>query len=220
MFHYLHAQQLTVIALMTSLLIACQPQTQDTGAGAGDGRESPAAVSAAEPRVQGPQDQFFAALTELCGQRFNGRMVSTDPADTGRFSGPMQMHVRDCSPAEIRIPFSVGEDHSRTWVISRTDKGLRLKHDHRHEDGSEDVLSQYGGDTASQGSATRQEFPVDAYSKQLFEAQGLHVSMSNVWAVEAIPGQLFAYELRRENRYFRVEFALGEPVAPDAPPAG
>ena len=44
--------------------------------------------------------------------------------------------------------------------------------------------------------------------------------MTNVWAVEVITGQLFAYELRRENRYFRVEFALGEPVVPDAPPAG
>ena len=217
MFHYLRAQQLTVIALLAGLLIACQSQTPDT---AGEGRDSSAAVSAAVPRMQGPQDQFFAALTELCGQRFNGRMVSTDPVDVERFSGPMQMHVRDCSPSEIRIPLSVGEDHSRTWVISRTDKGLRLKHDHRHEDGSEDELSQYGGDTASEGSATRQEFPVDAYSKQLFEAHGLNVSMTNVWAVEVIPGRLFAYELRRENRFFRVEFALGEPAEADAPPAG
>ena len=47
------------------------------------------------------------------------------------------MHVRDCSADEVRIPFWVGEDHSRTWVVTRTETGLRLKHDHRHEDGSE-----------------------------------------------------------------------------------
>ena len=33
------------------------------------------------------------------------------------------MHVRSCTPTEIRVPFHVGEDRSRTWVITRTDGG-------------------------------------------------------------------------------------------------
>ena len=49
------------------------------------------------------------------------------------------MHVRECSEDAIRIPFHVGEDRSRTWVVTRTANGLRLKHDHRHEDGSEEL---------------------------------------------------------------------------------
>jgi hypothetical protein len=57
------------------------------------------------------------------------------------------MHVRTCSENALRIPFHVGDDHSRTWVITRTENGLRLKHDHRHEDGSEDAVTQYGGDS-------------------------------------------------------------------------
>src|SRR3546814_19796560 len=81
------------------------------------------------------------------------------------------MHVRGCdAPArELRVPFHVGDDHSRTWVITRTADGLRLKHDHRHADGREDVLTMYGRDTDAPGSTVPQEFPVAAESIPLFE---------------------------------------------------
>jgi len=171
-----------------------------------------ACASAPEPRD--PQDAFMARLSGLCGRRFEGRVVSTDAADADFQGQRLLMHVRDCAPGEVRIPFSVGEDRSRTWVISRTPDGLRLKHDHRHADGTEDVLTQYGGDTAAGGTAERQTFPVDQFSKDLFTREGRTVSNTNVWAVEVHPGRTFAYELRRpEGRFFRVEFDLGRPVA-------
>jgi hypothetical protein len=130
------------------------------------------------------------------------------------------MHVRECSSDTIRVPFHVGEDRSRTWVITRTGTGLRLKHDHRHEDGSEDELTQYGGDTITAGKATRQEFPADAFSRELFTRTGRAVSVPNVWAVEVQPRGAFAYELRRPGRFFRVDFDLTKPVAPPPPPWG
>lgn len=164
-----------------------------------------------------PQDTFFANLSTLCGNAYAGRVVTTDAADASFTSQPLVMHVRDCSASEIRVPFNVGENRSRTWVITRTGEGLRLKHDHRHEDGSEDVLTQYGGDTANAGSATRQEFPADAHSQQLFRANNIPASVDNIWAIEMHPGQSFAYELRRPNRHFRVEFDLTRAVP--APPA-
>ena len=71
------------------------------------------------------------------------------------------MHVRQCSDREIRIPFHVGENRSRTWVVTRTPQGLRLKHDHRHEDGTEDRVTQYGGDTRMTADAPRLEPPYD-----------------------------------------------------------
>jgi hypothetical protein len=111
-----------------------------------------------------------------------------------------------CEMNEISIPFAVGENRTRTWVITRTSDGVRLKHVHRHADGHEDTVSRYGGDTAAPGTATRQEFPVDQFSKELFLANKLERSVTNTWAVEAVPGKLFAYELRRANRFFRVEF--------------
>lgn len=164
---------------------------------------------ASVPRPQ-PADQFFARLQALCGQRFAGRLASTDPADSAFAGKPLVMHVRDCSPDEVRIPFSVGEDRSRTWVVTRTAIGLRLKHDHRHTDGTEDELSGYGGDTETRGTTRRQDFPADAFSRTLFLAKGNPASITNIWAMEVDPGRLFAYELRRPNRHFRVEFDLSK----------
>src|SRR5690606_19813992 len=115
------------------------------------------------------------------------------------------------------IPFHVGDDRSRTWVLSRTDSGLRLKHDHRHEDGSEDAITQYGGETRTQGTPTTQEFYADAYTADLLPA-----AATNVWAMEVVPKQRFAYSLRREgtDRRFRVEFDLTRPADPPPSPWG
>ncbi|HVL42982.1 MAG TPA: hypothetical protein VM348_12575, partial [Brevundimonas sp.] len=140
------------------------------------------------------QDAFMANLNALCGQRFVGRVVSTDAADANFARSRLVMHVRDCSADEVRIPFHVGEDKSRTWVISRNEAGgLTLKHDHRDPEGRPDGFHWYGGDTVSAGTAERQEFPVDEFSKELFIAGDAPVSTTNVWAVEVHPGTTFAY---------------------------
>lgn len=178
------------------------------------------ALSCCATAPASPQDEFFARLTTLCGQAFAGHLVSADAADAGFASQPLAMHVRECGAREIRIPFHVGENRSRTWVISRTPSGLRLKHDHRHENGDEDALTQYGGDTAGAGSPMRQDFPADAASQALFRANNIPASVENVWALEIQPGAMFAYELQRPNRHFRVEFNLREPVSAPPPPWG
>jgi len=159
-----------------------------------------------------PRDIWFGTLTALCGQRFEGRVVSTDAADADFAGQRLTMFVRDCSTDEIRIPFAVGDDRSRTWVITRVGEGLRLKHDHRGTDGRPEGLHWYGGVTTSPGTAERQDFPVDAFSVELFKAWDASVSTTNVWAVEVHPGRMFAYELRRANRHFRVEFDLTRPI--------
>lgn len=179
------------------------------------------AACATVPVPPNPQQSFFERLSSLCGHAFEGRVVSPPvPADASFAGKSLVMHVRDCSADEIRIPFHVGDDRSRTWVVSRTTTGLRLKHDHRHADGSEDVLTQYGGDTVDEGTAARQEFPVDQYSKDLFNRNDAAVSTTNVWAMEIEPRRMFAYELRRPNRFFRVEFDLTRPVPAPPPPWG
>jgi hypothetical protein len=179
-----------------------------------------------------PQDAFFDRLTALCGNAFSGRLVTNEAPDAAMVGAPMVMHVSTCSAREIRIPFHIktgadaGEaawDRSRTWVISRTENGLRLTHDHRHKDGSPDAVTQYGGDTVASGAAGSQSFPVDAQSIASFRANKLDRSVTNVWtiALDALdqPNPLFAYELRRTSehpRHFRVVFDLSAPV--DAPP--
>ncbi|MBB5015125.1 hypothetical protein [Rehaibacterium terrae] len=169
-----------------------------------------------------PADAFLARIAQHCGQAFAGRIAANEPqAENDPFAGkPLVMHVRECSEREIKIPFHVGDDHSRTWVLTRTDTGLRLKHDHRHEDGSEDAVTLYGGDTAEPGTEVRQEFPVDEYSRQMFEREGLSVSVTNTWAMEIRPGEQFVYELYRPGRIFRVEFDLTTPVPTPPTPWG
>ncbi|HDS1113183.1 TPA: hypothetical protein QDZ63_004494, partial [Stenotrophomonas maltophilia] len=72
-----------------------------------------------------PADAFLAAIAAHCGQAYEGKVVQDTPAPTGKdpFAGQrLVMHVRGCAdPAhELRIPFHVGDDHSRTWVLTRT----------------------------------------------------------------------------------------------------
>ena len=60
----------------------------------------------------------------------------------------------------------VGEDRSRTWIVSVLSDGrLRLKHDHRHEDGEPDAITMYGGDMekekGSEWDDGRFAFPAD-----------------------------------------------------------
>ena len=178
---------------------------------AGCGRSLPARAAASE------QDAFWAALQRLCGRAYAGTLVQAVPADTGFAGKPLVMHVRQCSPGEVRIPFHVGENRSRTWIITRTQGGLRLKHDHRHQDGTEDAVTQYGGDTRGPGTASTQEFHADAHTASLIPA-----AATNVWTVEVTPGARFAYALRREGteRRFRVEFDLTRPVPPPPAPWG
>ena len=180
------------------------------------------AACAAVPAPQ-PADAFMARLQALCGKAFAGRLVTGDPADEAMASKPLVMHVRECRSGEVRIPFHVGDDRSRTWIVTRTAAGLRLKHDHRHADGAPDELTMYGGDTVTPGTAGRQQFPADAESIALFTRTGRTVSNSNVWAMEVQP-RLFAYELRRPpipgGRFFRVEFDLTNPVVLPPPPWG
>lgn len=162
------------------------------------------------------QEAFWRNLKALCGQAFAGRMVEGSAAADATFGAQaMVMHVRACGEDEIRIPFHVGENRSRTWVLTRTATGLRLKHDHRHEDGSEDEVTQYGGDTLGPGTAERQDFPADAFTAGLIPA-----ARTNIWTLQVVPGRLFGYGLRREEegRRFRVEFDLTQPVpVPPAP---
>ncbi|HEY5804466.1 MAG TPA: hypothetical protein VIT90_12300 [Lysobacter sp.] len=167
-----------------------------------------------------PADAFFANLQALCGKAFAGRIVIDEPPTPGDpYAGKaLIMHVRQCEHDRIAIPFHVGDDHSRTLLLTRTSSGLTLDHDRRKRDGSLELLSMYGGSTVDRGSATRQVFPADAQSKALFARNQRNDSISNVWTLEIKPGRMAAYERARAGRRFRIEFDLTRPVpAPPAP---
>jgi hypothetical protein len=178
------------------------------------------AARAQEPLAR-DADRFFANVAALCGKAFGGRVAANQPtpAAADPFEGKsLVFHVRRCEKDRLEVPFHVGDDRSRTWVLTRTGGTITLKHDHRHRDGSSDSLTMYGGVTRAPGTSVRQEFPADAESKDLFTRLKLTVSLPNVWAMEIEPGRRFVYELARPGRLFRVEFDLTREVpAPPAP---
>lgn len=154
-----------------------------------------AAATAAAPAVD-TRDQFFASLKGLCGARFEG--ATTFPAD-GRDDFTGKLLVADftaCSNDEVRVPFLVGEDRSRTWIFTRPAAGLQLKHDHRHPDGTPDEVTMYGGMAQGTGSQWQQSFAADAYTAKLIPA-----AITNVWTVSLSPdGRTLTYHLERDAK--------------------
>jgi hypothetical protein len=176
-----------------------------------------AALAACSAQTEPAEPTLFDQLSSLCGQAFEGEVVTEDERDADFASERLVMHVRECEADMLRIPFHVGEDRSRTWVVTRLEDGrLRLKHDHRHEDGSEDVLTQYGGETETEAAGLSADFPADEESRALFAREAIEASMANVWTL-AIDGDSFVYALNRPDRHFEARFDLTRPV--EAPPA-
>ncbi len=184
-----------------------------TACGAGAARPPTTDAAAAAAATESPHDAFFAHLQSLCGRAFRGEAVLA--SGTG-FEDEMIMHVRRCEENEIQIPLHVGENRSRTWIITRTADGLRLKHDHRVPDGTDDPVTQYGGDTTDPGTATRQSFPADAFTAEL-----LPEASTNVWTITLTPGERLHYHLTRHNEpRATFEFDLTDEVTPPPAPWG
>ena len=62
--------------------------------------------------------------------------------------------------------------------------------------------------------------PFTGVARQLIGDPALEIELlsANVWTVTHVPGRMFAYQLQRPGRLFRVEFDLTKPVAlPPAP---
>lgn len=139
---------------------------------------------------------FFERLRAACGANFEG--ASAFPRDPGdAFAGkPLVATISSCTDTEIRVPFTVGEDRSRTWIITKTGGGLQLKHDHRHADGTPDAQTNYGGLASHTGSALSQSFSADAYTAQLIPA-----AATNVWTLSlSEDGKTMSYYLERDGK--------------------
>jgi hypothetical protein len=157
--------------------------------------------------------QFWETLKTHCGKSFEGQ-ITEGPANDDFRGKRLVMHVRNCDENTIRIPFFVGDDKSRTWVLTYEKDRITLKHDHRHEDGTEDKVTQYGGTTPNSGLPGIQIFPADQQTCDL-----IAYASNNVWWI-TIDETSFTYNLRRigSDRLFSVKFDLTKTVEnPSAP---
>jgi hypothetical protein len=182
---------------------------------------STAAFARPAPLVSIPShDGFFDNIAAHCGNAYEGKVTVDNAAGPSSFAGKkLVMHVRRCNERQLQVPFHVGDDASRTWIITKTGSGLSLKHDHRHKDGTDDVSTMYGGHTVDAGFESVQSFPADQYSKELFVNQEIPQSMGNTWQMY-IYTEKFTYRLIRQGREFRVDFDLTKPITPPAAPWG
>lgn len=158
--------------------------------------QSHAAEPVSTPVLNANQQAFFDKVKSMCGARFEGDSVfPEDPGDAFRGQLLVAM-VETCGDDEIRIPFLVGPDASRTWVLTRTAKGLQLKHDHRHADGTPDEVTLYGGVAVDAGSALSQSFPADGYTADLIPE-----ASTNEWFLSfSADGQELTYYLERHGK--------------------
>lgn len=158
-------------------------------------------------------EQFWDNLKSHCGKTYAGKVIDAPENDEYR-GKKLIIHFRSCSKNVIRIPFSVGEDKSRTFVLTFKEGRIQLKHDHRHADGTSDEVTMYGGTTTNSGLPHIQVFPADQQTADL-----IPYASTNIWWIE-INEESYTYNLRRlgTERIFSVQFDLTKPVdIPSAP---
>lgn len=194
------ATGMATLAMSTLLLAACSPAEQ----------------TPATQNYVAEQTAFMDAFRPYCGQAFAATIVE-DNQPSAAWDYPLVVHVRDCEDNVVRMPLHVGDDRSRTWVLTQHGGYIDFQHIHLHEDGSADAVSPYGGQTLAAGSATMQAFPVDEASKKLFIENGLDVSITNTWTISFVDDQTMSYKLSRPGRIFEVHVDLSQPI--DVPPA-
>lgn len=160
--------------------------------------------------------QFWDNLMTHCGKAYEGKLAPHIVNDAF-VDKKLIMYVRSCNDSIITIPFYVGDDKSRTWVLTYKGDVIKLKHDHRHADGSPDSITQYGGTSTNVGHRDIQFFPADDQTARL-----IGYASTNVWWI-TLNDSLFSYNLKRigsENPAFNVFFDLTEPVENPGPQWG
>ena len=164
---------------------------------------------------EGPPDngrEFLANFDEYCGNSYEGRTtefsLGTGDGDHPLEDPRMLMTLEECSEEEIRIPFYVDEDRSRTWILQMRDGQLHLSHDHRYPDGTEYDQNMYGGYSDARGSGLKHFFPADDLTVAERPQRDI-----NVWSMEIDPeNDLFYYRLYLEGQLrFEATFDLSDP---------
>lgn len=171
------------------------------------------ALAACAATTETPNDAFFDNLASLCDGTVTGQVISDQAVDADWIGAVLIVGPVTCESDVIRMPLAVGEDRSRTWVVTRDGEALEFRHEHIEPDGSPSAVTEYGGFARDGGTATQQAFPADDLTKANFTENGIAVSNANVWTFEMSEGAL-TYTLARPAtdtnpaRDFRAQFDM------------
>lgn len=157
-----------------------------------------------------PRDEFWKRLQSLCESAAAGKLIQAPAGDTQIDpTARVVVHFWQCGAQELRFPFHVGENRSRTWTFIRHADNIELRHDHRNADGSEQERTWYGATTLDGGTATRQEFVT------------MRDGVPGGWRVEIEPGRRFSYGTIRDGAWrHKIDFDLTVRVTPPLLPWG
>jgi hypothetical protein len=175
------------------VLAACNPAPDAPGPSPSDPLEA--------------RQAFFEHMRGFCGQTFGGRTIYAEEGDTTFEPARLYFIVEECSDDELRIPFIVGDDASRTWVLRMGEEGLTFFHEHLRPDGTEYETSGFGGHASDEGSPTFQHFP-DFRANDETPAEE-----HRIWRLRIDrEHDLFVYYLDRGGQpAYRLVFHLGPP---------
>jgi hypothetical protein len=165
---------------------------------------------------QTAQDAFLAAFASHCGNAYAGGLTLAPPGDT-MLEGDelLVVHFRECREDELRLPFHIRNmdgtwNRSRTWILTRHDGQIELRHDHRKPDGTDDDVTMYGGFTIDEGTPGRQIFQSVPRTQETGIFRG--------WRLEIEPGVRYTYGTVRGDEWsWRIDFDLSSPI--ENPPA-
>jgi hypothetical protein len=169
-------------------------------------------------QLQPEQRAFWQQLESLCGQAFGGRVDDvTDYYRDALVGRELVAHGVSCSDGRIHVALHVDDDRSRNWTLTIVDGSIRLKHDHRHRDGAEEEISQYGGDAPAPGLPQRQIFPADAHTADILPERA-----DNFWFMDFVDDDTFHYGVHwpKHGHSVRLAFDLSRPVTPPPLPWG
>jgi hypothetical protein len=160
------------------------------------------------------QEAFWAALLAHCGNAYEGQVSDVTPyyAD-GLVGRRAVIHFLDCSEDRIHVPFHLDDNRSRNWIVTREGGTLRLKHDHRNADGTEEAISQYGGDAPTPGLATRQIFPADAHTADILPDRA-----DNFWFLDFVDEGTLQYGVHWPRLGHSVRFSFDLSRTVETPP--
>lgn len=159
------------------------------------------------------QQAFLQNFDSYCGYAYEGYTEYIDLGEDHQLDGAELLMILDhCEENEVRIPFWVNDDRSRTWILSIDDRGLRLSHDHRYENGTEHEANMYGGYSDDRATNTKHFYPADEQTIEDRPQRDI-----NTWSTEIDrENDRYIYRLYLEDELrYEAIFDLSEPIALD-----